>query len=136
MSLIEFLSQLNANDIEDVKTQFEKLFAANTKETKFVDFVEPGFIIDFVVGDKTIIGVVLANKAALLIDPTTHKVEGYLTNYTESVPYKITKVRKPISESYKYSDYSMPVVWKSGVEMTIEEIEQKLNLSPGTLTIK
>lgn len=111
----------------------------SNSEPSFKDNVCPGFILDLIIGDDLVHGIVLNDKTLLLIDSKTHSVKGYLRNYTDKIPYNVLRIRKPINDHYKYSDETMPVVWEvetPKTEMTIEEIEKALGLKIGSLIVK
>lgn len=98
----------------------------------------PGTYVDLDINGKHIVGVVLHNKTLLLIDPDNHAVQGYLANYTSTVPYKAMSIRIPNNNDYKYSSDTIPVIWKAkddSVNMSIADIEKALNIKPGSLNI-
>lgn len=98
----------------------------------------PGTYVDLDINGKNVVGVVLHNKTLLLIDPENHAVQGYLTNYTSTVPYKAISIRVPNKNDYKYSSDTVPIIWKAkddSVKMSIADIEKALNLKPGSLNI-
>lgn len=98
----------------------------------------PGTYVDLDINGKNVVGVVLHNKTLLLIDPENHAVQGYLTNYTSTVPYKAMSIRVPNKNDYKYSSDTVPIIWKAkddSVKMSIADIEKALNLKPGSLNI-
>lgn len=137
LEFIKFLESLeNSSQNEMKKAIREKL---EEKEVSYLNFIEPGNIIDIQIGDNIHHGIVLANKVLLLIDPKDHSVKGYLSNYTDTVPYKFVKIRKPNKTNYKYTDLDIPIVWECEApktEMTIQDIEAALGLKSGTLKIK
>ena len=53
---------------------------------------------------KLVHGIVLANKALILIDPDSHTVKGYLSNFTDTIPYNIWEIKEPNATYYKYTD--------------------------------
>lgn len=98
----------------------------------------PGAYVDLDINGKHVVGVVLHNKALLLIDPENHTVQGYLVNYTSTVPYKAMSIRIPNDNNYKYSSGTIPVIWEAkddSVNMSIADIEKALNLKTGSLNI-
>ena len=137
MTILDLLAHLgNVNPDEILKNIDGQ--SSVTESTEFNDNVCPGFILDLNIGNELIHGVVLANKSLMLIDPKTHVVKGYLKEYTDTVPYIVERIRKPITNCYKYTS-DMPVVWerkKTKKEMTIADIEKALGLESGTLIIK
>ena len=137
MTILDLLAHLgNVDPNEILKTVDSQ--STTIESTEFNDNICPGFILDLNIGNELIHGVVLANKALMLIDPRTHTVKGYLKEYTDTVPYIIERIRKPIINCYKYTS-DMPIVWerkKIKKEMTIADIEKALGLELGTLIIK
>lgn len=100
--------------------------------------VPPGLYVDLNVDGKDIVGVSLANNILLLIDVENTNVLGYLKDYTANIPYKIKSIRKPLSNDYKISSNTLPVLWTSLIakkKMSIRDIEKALNLEPGSLEI-
>lgn len=137
MTILDLLAQLGNINPDEILKNIDSQSSV-TESTEFNDNVCPGFILDLNIGKELIHGVVLANKALMLIDPKTHLVKGYLKEYTDTVPYIVERIRKPITNCYKYTS-DMPVVWerkKTKKEMTIADIEKALGLESGTLIIK
>ena len=138
MTILELLSELGNIDPSEITKHVEGQSNTNIDSSEFYDNVCPGFILDINIGTEIIHGIVLANKALMLIDPKTHTVKGYLKEYTDTIPYIVERIRKPIIDAYKYSS-DMPVVWerkKKTTKLSISEIEKALGLEPGTLIVK
>lgn len=131
-SIIKDFSTGNDNDIE-------KREPCDCLENVDIPFDPvPGSYVDLDINNKHIVGVVLYNKTLLLIDPENHTVQGYLANYTSTVPYKAMSIRIPNNNDYKYSSDTVPVIWKAkddSVNMSIADIEKALNLKAGSLNI-
>lgn len=135
-TLFDLLSELERS-LNDTSVR-RKIYDIVEKKS-FKDFISPGCIVDVDVKGKLLYGIILYNNVLLLIDPGDHTVKGYLSDYTETVPYNIKRIRKPSSEGYKYTDPNVPVIWEAEedkVEMSLQEIEEKLGLKSGTLSIK
>lgn len=137
LELIKFLESLQNLP----KDQLQKAISEKMeeKDVSYLNFIEPGNIVDIQIGDDINHGIILANKVLLLINPKDHSVKGYLSNYTDTVPYKFVSIRKPNKTNYKYTDTDIPIVWKakeSFTEMTLQDIETALGIQPGTLKIK
>lgn len=141
-SLFDTLVKLSNMPKEDFEANLKNVFdnmQSNDNSPKFSDCIQPGNIVDLEIDSRIVHGIILANKALLLVDPETHAVKGYLTDYTEIVPYPILRIRKPHYKSYKYTDESVPVIWDAApkyVEMTMDEIEKQLGIVKGQLRIK
>lgn len=100
--------------------------------------IPPGLYVDLSVDNKDIVGVSLINNILLLIDVENSNVLGYLKDYTSNIPYKIKNIRKPLSNDYKISSKTLPILWSAPVEkkkMSVRDIEKALNLEPGSLEI-
>lgn len=137
MTILDLLAQLGNINPDEILKNIDSQSSV-TESTEFNDNVCPGFILDLNIGNELIHGIVLANKTLMLIDPKTHVVKGYLKEYTDTVPYIVERIRKPITNYYKYTS-DMPIVWerkKIKKEMTIADIEKALGLELGTLIIK
>lgn len=138
LEFIKFLDSLRNMSEEEIKNAISKKIEKDDV-SNYDNFINPGNIVDIKVDDKILHGIVLANKALLLIDPNTHTIKGYLKNYTDIVPYKIMKIRVPNESYYKYTDDNIPVVWEAldkKTEMSMEDIEKALGIKSGTLVIK
>lgn len=137
LEFIDFLRSLDVND-KNLKEVIAKKI--ETEDTPNYDsYINPGNIVDMQVGEDVLHGIVLANKALLLINPSKHTVIGYLSQYTDITPYKILKIRQPNAKSYKYTDPNIPVIWEfkdQKTEMTLSDIENALGIKSGTLVIK
>lgn len=138
VEFIKFLNSLrNMSEEEIMKSISQKIEKEET--VNYTDFIVPGNIIDMKVKDDVLHGIVLANKTLLLIDPKSHSVKGYLRYFTDTVPYKMLRIRVPNDTSYKYTDEEIPVVWEVSeekTEMTMEDIEKALGIKSGSLVIK
>jgi hypothetical protein len=138
MTILELLSELGHINPNDIAKHLNDENVNDSESSQFEDNICPGFILDLNIGGELIHGIVLANKALMLIDPKTHTVKGYLKEFTNTVPYVVDRIRKPITDCYKYTS-NMPVVWEkksSKKEMSISDIEKALGLESGTLIIK
>lgn len=137
-NLLQAFADLDEMTVEEIKNQVNKILCDN-KDNRFIDSIRPGYIVDMLIGDNIVYGIVLANGVLLMIDGQKHTVMGYLKDYTEHVPYDIIRIRKPNKEQYKYSSTDIPIVWQKEepkVEMSLADIEKKLGIKSGTLVIK
>lgn len=135
-TLFDLLTEFNSLPKDSIRRKIKEII---DETTSFNESVIPGCYVDIEVDGKLLCGIILHNKSILIINPEDHTVKGYLSNYTETVPYKILRIRKPNSDCYKYSCPDVPIIWEikeEKIEMTLQEIEDKLGLKSGTLSIK
>ena len=137
-NLLKAFANLDEMTVNEIKNQISKILCDN-KDNRFIDSIRPGYIVDILIDNNIVHGIVLANGVLLLIDGQKHTTIGYLKDYTDSIPYNIIRIRKPNKEQYKYSSKEVPIVWQKEepkVEMSLADIEKKLGIKSGTLVIK
>lgn len=130
--------------ISDMDELFKKVTCKKEKQegspnNTFESALKPGRIIVFEDGDKTRYGFIIKPNIIVYVN-SKGEIQGYLKNFTEDNPYKVTQILIPTDEKFKLTECSeMLVAWKRKdpiiVKKTKEEIEKALGLEPGTLEI-
>ena len=149
-SIANLMSSLLGGDFEkmlkEIKEELEKEDKKNNSEEEsleeksgtFKDAIIPGYIVKFAIDDLDY-GVILANRMIVCFG-NDGRVKGYLKKFTQDTPRPIAGIYKPTEEAYGFSktDKMIPV-WVAPTQevvYTMEDIEKKLGLEPGSLKIK
>lgn len=119
----------------------EETSKSTEEESDFYQELLPGRVVKFENAGMVRYGIVLSNGTVMHFSGSNLAASGYINNITPDRPYHVASILKPTSEYYNLKDVNnMEVAWKRPVkkskrDMTIQDIEKKLGLEPGSLNI-